>query len=612
MTKSLSNSLRAIATACAACIAIHAPAQVILTEIIPGVSTNASSGDTVELYNAGGAPVDLTGWVITDLDPGAVESNVLAELSFAPPALLLPPLQPGEYAVVVFTDGLAGGVSQFAATNYGVYIEAPLASAASSFLDVAFEQVLLTDATGAGMDFVAWHDTLSVPSASTITDMTEDLGALTLPNSNYGLTIGDAAWTGPDLPADEIEYAAATIDFSGLTNVTTYGQGALRRRSVGETFDVGAPDGPTQWEAIPRDQVRLGNPSDDVATVGAIRPLRYAGDFAFWLGEVESSNHPDRRVARDENAAPPDFVEPSAGDSTAWDGILALAMGNDWPACFDAAAAQGYEVVEFLDLPTGRTFHVLRERVVPGEVGFRGQGIFVFDGAPGARVRLVLEAPHPRFDSLTANQTALAIPQIRPRVSMIAGTHRNNTVALTTCDGTFEGGAPYHLSDVAHYTGNFFHATHKYLSANLNGMVALQLHGFCCPGDASYPALVDDAVVSTGDNTSPGVGFFARLLHDRIEAQAFMIGPDLTTCALFPDETGYLGATTNVQGRVSNGVTVGTECNTPSPSASGEFTHLEQDPDVRANPQHIITAIGEAYDLLAPPAGVDGWLELSE
>jgi len=601
------RNVRLALAACAVALTAQSQAQVILTEVIPGVSTSVNNGDTVELFNAGGLPVDLTGWVITDLDPGSVESNVLTEVSFAPPALSLPPLQPGAYAVVVFTDGLAGGVSQFWPTNYGLYIEAPLASAASSFLDVAFEQVLLTDATGAGMDFVAWHDTLSVPSAATITDMTEDLGALTLPTSNYGLAIGDAAWSGPDLPADEGEYAAATIDFSGLTNVTTYGQGALRRRSVGETFNIGAPDGVAQWEEIPRDQVRLGNPSDDVATPGAIRPLRYAGDFAFWLGEVGSSNHPDRRVARDENAAPPDFIEPNSGDFVAWDGILALAMANDWPACFDAATAQGYEVVEFLDLPTGHTFHVLRERVIPGEVGFRGQGIFVFDGEPGGRARLVIEAPHPRFDSLTANQTALAIPQLRPRVSMIAGTHRNNTVALTTCDGTFEGGAPYHLSDVAHYTGNFFHATHKYLGANLTGMVALQLHGFCCPGDASYPALVDDTVVSTGDNTSPGAGMFARLLHDRIEAQGFSVGPDLTTCALFPDETGYLGATTNVQGRVSNGVAIGTECNTPSLSASGEFTHLEQDPDVRANPQHIITAIGEAYDLLAPPASVDAW-----
>ena len=135
MTKRISRILRASVTAFAACVAMHAPAQVILTEVIPGVSTSINSGDTVELFNAGGAPVDITGWIITDLDPAAVESNVLTETSFAPPALMLPALQPGEYAVVVFTDGLAGGVSQFWPTNYGMLIEAPLASAASSFLD---------------------------------------------------------------------------------------------------------------------------------------------------------------------------------------------------------------------------------------------------------------------------------------------------------------------------------------------------------------------------------------------------------------------------------------------------------------------------------------------
>ncbi len=598
---------RSLPTLIALAIAGVAPAQVLITEVIPGVSTTATNGDTVEIYNSGPDAVNLADWRLTDLDPGAVETNVLVEPTFAPASLGMPLLGSGEYAVVIFTDGSAGGTAQFTSTNYGLRIEAPLATAASSFLDVAIEQLLLTDATGAGVDFLAWHDTASTPSAATETDMTGDLGALTLPDSGYGLAIGGAAWAGPDVPADAAAYAAATIDFTGFTSVTTHGQGAIRRRSVGETFSVGAPDGPTQWEAVARDAVRLGNPSDVVATAGGLRPTRYAEHLTAWLSEAASPNHPDRRIARDADANPPDFIEPAPGDFAAWEGILALAMSGNWHACNAAAASQGYEVVEIFDLPSARTVRLLRERVIPGQPGFRGQGLYLFDDAPGARQRFVLEIPHPRFDSLTLEEGALAIPQLRPRVTLIAGAHRNNHPTVTPCDGTHTDGQPYRISDAAHYTELFFHTTHKFLRANLPGMLALQLHGFCCPGAPPYGSLTDDTIVSTGHNSSPGAGVLASLIHDRIEAQAHSIAGDLTACALYPDETLFNGATTNVQGRISNGVPEGMECTTGSAAASGDFAHLEQDPEVRADPQHIITAIGEALDLLGLQSTVPDW-----
>jgi hypothetical protein len=55
-----------------------------------------------------------------------------------------------------------------------------------------------------------------------------------------------------------------------------------------------------------------------------------------------------------------------------------------------------------------------------------------------------------------------------------------------------------------------------------------------------------------------------------------------------------LGATNNLQGRVSNGVTVGDECDTAALASSGSFIHIEQDPDVREEPLHIVTALLEA------------------
>jgi hypothetical protein len=67
--------------------------------------------------------------------------------------------------------------------------------------------------------------------------------------------------------------------------------------------------------------------------------------------------------------------------------------------------------------------------------------------------------------------------------------------------------------------------------------------------------------------------------------------------AIFGEDTNHLGGTNNLQGRVTNGVVVGDECNTSAVAASGRFYHLEQDPDVREEPQHILDALKEALTL---------------
>jgi hypothetical protein len=284
---------------------------------------------------------------------------------------------------------------------------------------------------------------------------------------------------------------------------------------------------------------------------------------------------------------------------TAWEGVLALAMAGDWEECFDAADALGYEVVEFLDIPTGNTFHILREQAVPGEPGFTGQGTFVFGEGAGTRPYLVLEIPHPRFDSDTDTQGALAIQQVLPRVAFFAGTHRNNHLDETTCDGTASNGDKYRISDVAHHPDNFFHTTHKYLQSTMANPLFVQFHGFCCPGSGTYASVTDDVILANGFNANPAVDDMTEIWEGRIEAQNFLAdGSDLTTAAVYPTDTSFLGATTNLQGRVTNGVAVGTECGTGATGATGRFIHIEQDPDVREEPGHILTALNEALDIL--------------
>jgi hypothetical protein len=574
-------------------------AEILVTEVIPNVTTTATRGDVVELYNTGPGPVDLTGWVLTDLDDDPV-AGVPADASFAPMALGVAALGAGEFAVIDFVD--SAGTASWQATNYGIRIVAPLE--AGSFLGSERDELMLLDAASTPIDFVAWSDTgTTVPA-----DSYEDLSAVTGAAHDYGLVPGTAAWDAIETVTSDAEFYAASVDFTAFAPVATWGGGAIRRRSTAGTFDVAAPDGPAQWEAVPRWQASLGNASDDVPSGGGLRPIRVTDDLATWLGQMESTTFPDRRIAPLADQMPADFEVVAPATRAAWEGVLALAMAGQWEEAFAAADAIGCEVVELLDTATQATFYVIRERVVPGESAFAGRGVFVFSDGPEVRGRFVLEVPHPVHDGETLEQGALVVSQARPRVAMFAGAHRSNSTEETTCDGTFDGGDPYRVSDVAHHPDNFFHAAHVWLDASVPDMLALQLHGFCCPGEGSYADLADDCVVSNGFEAGTSADDFVQVLRTRIDAQAHVAGGiDLTTAAVFGDDADVLGGTNNLQGRVSNGVAPGMECNDAAVGVTGRFAHLEQDPDVRDDPQHIVTALVQALDLVdvEPPSSCE-------
>lgn len=605
--------LSMLAALAAAALPLTSHARVIVTEVIPGVNASATNGDTIELFNTGPGAVDLTDWRLTDLDPGAVESSLANEPTFAPMSAAIPPLAAGEYAVVILKDDSLTSSTTWQATNYGLRIEAPLALGGTTVFGNTYEQLLLVDAALVPQDFLAWHDTGASLSPTDEQDAREDLQALTGPTGGYGITPGLAEWSGPDTIATLADYQGASVDFTGRSEVTTWGSGAIRRRSVGETFQVSSPGAVADWEAIPRERASLGNPSDDVATAGGLRPIRVAASIAEWIGELDASNFPERRIARGEDLVMPDFQTASLPDRTAFQNIVTRLMTGDAEGTFADALAQGYEVVEFLDLPSGRTWHILRERVWPGEPGFRGQGIFIVDNNPDARAELCLQAPHPIFDGGTSEQLGIAMPELHPRVAMIAGTHRNNSTVTTPCDGTFEGGAPYRISDPAHHPDNFFHAIHTMLDDSTAEFFAVQFHGFCCPGSGSYAALTHDVVASNGVELVPPAMALVELFAAELDGEAYVCddgaGGDLTTTAVFGRNGTVLGATNNLQGRHSNGVNPGDVCDTEAVAASQRFLHIEQDPDVREEPLHVIEALRNALDTLTGGSGVKEWRE---
>ncbi len=583
--------------------ASSAPATLLITEVIPSINTTGTSGDTVELYNTGPGAVDLTGYILTDLDPGSVEGDITQEGTFAEGSLGLPALQPGEFAVVVFIDQTAVPTPSFQVTNFGLRIYSPLATGANSFLSSSNEELLLADDVGAALDFVAWHDTANAAS----TDNFDDLAAVSTPTPDYGLTLtNDSAWLAPDAIPDEPTYQANTLDNTGYDGASTYGKSSIRRISTAGVFSEGAPDGPANWEIVRREDATLGNFSDDVPDGAGIRPIRITDDLATWVGNLRISFFPERRIATGEDQMPSDFVEPSGGNLTTFESTIQQMLLGNWADAFALADTIGYEVVEFLDTQTGDTFYILRERFVPGDASYQGGGTVIIDPNPAARDYLVLEVPHPINDSNTLAEAGLAVPQVRPLVTIIAGTHRNNSTTLTTCDGTFQNGDPYHISDVAHYATSYFHHTHKLFCSPPSTNLAIQLHGFCCEIDYS---LSDDIVISNGFNASPAVDEFARLWHDAIDALGYDTGGgDITTAVLYGDGGTVLGGTNNLQGRIINGVAEGDECTNAAVGASGQFIHIEQDPEVRNDPQHVIDALNSAlttYESIL--AGVSDW-----
>ena len=112
------------------------PWGVVINEVLYNPAGNETEGEFVELYNALNRSVNLTGWTLSDQDGDGVD--------FTFPAFVLP-----SHGFVVLhtgkgTDYTAEGVQHF-------YL-----GKSSSFLSNTGDDLLLSDADGKGVDYIAW------------------------------------------------------------------------------------------------------------------------------------------------------------------------------------------------------------------------------------------------------------------------------------------------------------------------------------------------------------------------------------------------------------------------------------------------------------------------
>ena len=267
------------------------------------------------------------------------------------------------------------------------------------------------------------------------------------------------------------------------------------------------------------------------------------------------------QIKRDSNQ----FRVPTPGQLKAWNFIVESIIKDRLPDA-DQMIKQlslPYELSLFTDTTSKREY-VLLEEVYPLRAGW---GFFVFDTK--TRNPLVLEIPHPVFDSRTEFEGIDAFLQTGARAFLLAGAHRRSNTQNTPCTQPRSSNPEdnYPVSDVAHAVATPFHAVHETLVKLMPATVAVQLHGMAerdiCP----------NAFISNGTSTvtTNSKRLLSCLTKNGVEAEIY---DENSTCPL--------SALSNVQGRYSNGETSDpcskSVATSPEP---GSFIHIEQEPTIR-------------------------------
>ncbi|WP_437668561.1 hypothetical protein [Sorangium sp. So ce131] len=208
----------------------------------------------------------------------------------------------------------------------------------------------------------------------------------------------------------------------------------------------------------------------------------------------------------------------------------------------------------------------------------RGLGTFIVDAA--AEREICHSAAHPIADAETEIQAITVFKETRSRSFLMGGAHRDASMVESACQSSLA------TSDMAHNVANMFHATYQELAAHYGSRrwSAIQWHGMAQSTCASV-----DVHLSHGMDVVPVEGDKILELRRNLLAYkpAWRIGvPGGGACSL--------NATTNVQGRLLNGVPASRVCGSPAASYSGRFIHIEQDPGFR-DPDSWIAAIMDTW-----------------
>jgi hypothetical protein len=249
---------------------------------------------------------------------------------------------------------------------------------------------------------------------------------------------------------------------------------------------------------------------------------------------------------------PNSFTAPSDADmAKAKAAMTKLLKGGDIAA---DAKEFGFEVVP---LDTWPDAVLVRE--LPSKK--RGGGAYVV--RKNSTSNLIVQAPHTFYDEGSFPIACDFFQRTKARAFYINTTHRYKSAP--------ESGGQ-HPADVAHSPTTLFQAATEGAIDAVPKLSVVQLHGFA---DRKLGAR---AVVSVGEK-KPGNPYVAKVAS-ALEA---VVGPKILK---YPEDTGELGATTNVQGSIVR-------------RSGGKFLHIEMDDGLRKDLVGDAALRGKALDALA-------------
>lgn len=300
------------------------------------------------------------------------------------------------------------------------------------------------------------------------------------------------------------------------------------------------------------------------------------------------------------------FVIPNATQQNEWRWTVGQMMQGACDFVLPPSLAGIMQVRTFHDSGNGKDYCLLMEALDADNNGVvdRGWGTFLVD--PHAERELSHQAPHPIFDSTTENEAVGVFRETNSRSYLLCGAHRNSNAQTSPCQ------SDYKVADCAHNVANMFQPTNAELMAYYGSAewAAIQWHGM-----AAATCEAAEAYLTHGRNVSPVPADGIAELQSNIVALQPSWDVEVAgsgACSLH--------ATTNVQGRLLNGVAPANVCGTAATSYSGRFIHNEQDPGFR-DPADWAPAVAATWPVSTPgpptppsglaAAGGDGTIDLT-
>jgi hypothetical protein len=283
-----------------------------------------------------------------------------------------------------------------------------------------------------------------------------------------------------------------------------------------------------------------------------------------------------------------EYVLPTAAQLVSWRGVFQHLLAGSWVLAHVQARmiSSTYNLVQFFDTPSGRTYYVLMEGrpgqipapaphpsgtslTDPADPTRRGWGTYVFDPQP--QRPLSFSAPHPKDDLETADEAVEAYLALGARTLLIAGADRDQNTALATCA---QSERPYFESDVAHTAETVFQMAFEQIYASDAITWHLQFHG-----NASCK---EDLFLSNGIPAAPATLQLLAAKISAASAAAAAGGPVLEVGVYDGPGDCALRGTDNMQMRFASGVPHASVCAAASvPVGPSRFIHVEQRRDAR-------------------------------